>query len=76
MMGNCTATQDPNYFGSWGEGSTISGFNGGVQANVGHGASTIAALLGVESPMPNDNSAIAVDGSTGKVTPLVGLENT
>ncbi len=62
ILGNITsAFGDANYPGTWGAGAPVA--NLGKSLNYGHVAATIAALLGVPSPLTSDGPVVAVESS-------------
>jgi hypothetical protein len=61
-----------NYRGTWGNGAPMVEFTN-QQAVVGNAVSTVAMMLGVPSPAPNNASFVSLNPSTGKVSPAVGL---
>lgn len=74
IVGNTEADTDPAHAGSYGKGAAVPGFEGGIQPSIGNSASTVAALVGIDSPLPNSIPVIAVNNSGG-IDPLIGMEN-
>ena len=76
VLGNTRPNTDPSFLGSYGSAAPVNGFDGdGIHLLMGHAASTIAGLLGVPSPAPNNLPVATLDASTGKIQPRIGMEN-
>ena len=71
VIGNTKPTDDTAHPGNFGEGDTMALDGGQRQPGTGNQASTLARLLRVVSPMPNDSSLLA-EGTSG-IVPVVEL---
>jgi hypothetical protein len=62
VVGNTTSTTNQGVIGSWGLAAPLAEIQGRM-ADIGNAASTVAAILNITSPTPNDMSFVSVSGN-------------
>jgi hypothetical protein len=69
VVGNISRTDtNTNYVGTWGKAAAVSA-NNNRELLIGNAASTVAAMMDLPSPTPNDSAVATKNSTTGLMTP-------
>jgi hypothetical protein len=70
VVGNITSDNSSGYVGTWGKAAPVSA-NNNRELLIGNAASTVAAMMELPSPTPNDAPVATKNSSTGLMTPAL-----